>query len=195
MGIYVYKAIDRSGNVIRNRVEEANRFVLLKKLKDNRYLPISVTQINTRGRSQTVKKQKKNIEANDSILKSVRRQEEMRKQIQGERFWTKVKSIAYKGAKISQRDIVTFTQNFYLLKKANFNNIHALSTVIETTENETLRAVLEDILLGVEAGDNMYVTMEYYTGVFNPIYINMIKVGELSRVTYKVFGTGSTIFG
>lgn len=26
----------------------------------------------------------------------------------------------------------------------------------------------------------MYTTMEYYTGVFSPIYINMIKVGELS---------------
>lgn len=51
---------------------------------------------------------------------------------------------------------------------------------METIENPTLRAIVEDILLGVEAGENMYTTMEYYGSVFPPIYINMIKVGELS---------------
>jgi len=84
------------------------------------------------------------------------------------------------GEKITNRDLVIFTQDFYLLKKANFNNIHALSTIIESTENLTLRRVLEDILEGVEAGEYMHTTMEYYAGIFPYIYINMIKVGELS---------------
>ena len=82
--------------------------------------------------------------------------------------------------KITSRDIIIFTQNFYLLKKANFNNIHALSTIIESTENMSLRGVLEDILAGVESGEYMYTTMEYYSNVFPYIYTNMIKVGELS---------------
>ena len=67
-----------------------------------------------------------------------------------------------------------------MLKKANFNNIHALSTIIESTENYLFKGILEDILAGVEAGENMYTTMEYYSNVFPYIYINMIKVGELS---------------
>ena len=67
-----------------------------------------------------------------------------------------------------------------MLKKANFNNIHALSTIIEGTENVSFKGILEDILAGVEAGENMYTTMEYYSNVFPYIYINMIKVGELS---------------
>ena len=66
------------------------------------------------------------------------------------------------------------------MKKANFNNIHALRTIIESTENVTFKGILEDILAGVEAGENMYTTMEYYSDVFPYIYINMIKVGELS---------------
>ena len=96
----------------------------------------------------------------------------------------KVNQLLVTGTKITQRDLVIFTQNFYLLKKANFNNIHALSTIIETTENPTLKSILEDVLLGVEAGENMYVTMEYYPAVFQPIYVNMIRVGELSRISY-----------
>ena len=85
-----------------------------------------------------------------------------------------------KQEKIKKRDLVVFTQNFYLLKKADFNNIHALSTIIQSTENITFKGILEDILAGVEAGEYMYTTMEYYADVFPYIYINMIKVGELS---------------
>ena len=73
-----------------------------------------------------------------------------------------------------------FTQNFYLLKKADFNNIHALNTIIQSTDNITFKGIIEDILAGVEAGEYMYTTMEYYSNIFPYIYINMIKVGELS---------------
>ena len=63
--------------------------------------------------------------------------------------------------KVTTRDIVIFSQDFYLLKKANFNNIHALSTIISSTENPTFKGILEDILAGLEAGEYMYSTMEY----------------------------------
>ena len=46
---------------------------------------------------------------------------------------------------------MVFTQSFLLLKKAEFNNIHALNTVIQSTENPSMKSVLEDILIGVEA--------------------------------------------
>ena len=141
-----------------------------------------------------MKKQKKNVESSDSVLKTVREKEiEKNMTSKTKRFTQKAKKVLFSDVKISNRDVVIFTQNFYLLKKANFNNIHALSTIIESTENPSFRAILEDILLGVESGENMYSTMEYYTGVFPPIYINMIKVGELSRIINKSSRTSSAI--
>lgn len=189
MPLYIYKAVAENGQVVRNRVEEINKFVLLKKLKNNKLMPIKVTQIQMNKRaSKTIKKQKKNVESSDSVLKSVREQEIARDVTsKRKKFTNAAKRILFTNVKITNRDIVVFTQNFYLLKKANFNNIHALSTIIESTENPSFRAILEDVLIGVESGENMYSTMEYYTGVFPPIYINMIKVGELSRVINKSF--------
>lgn len=183
MPLYIYKAVDKNGQVIRNRVEEINRFILLKKLKRNGFMPIKVTQIRMTNKAKKIgKKQKKNVESSGSILKTVREREAS---INANSTMSKAeafKKVLFSNINITNRDIVIFTQDFYLLKKANFNNIHALSTIIESTENPSFRAILEDILLGVEAGENMYSTMEYYTGVFPPIYINMIKVGELSRI-------------
>lgn len=197
MPLYNYKAANSKGEIVHNRkVEAISKFVLLKKLKENGLLPISVTQIRVSNKANKImKKQKRNVESSDSVLKTVREQEIARNiNSKDNTFMGKAKKALFSNVNIVNRDIIIFTQNFYLLKKANFNNIHALSTIIETTENESFKAIIEDILLGVEAGENMYTTMEYYTGVFPPIYINMIKVGELSRFTNKSIRTSSKIF-
>ncbi|MDO5555415.1 MAG: type II secretion system F family protein [Clostridia bacterium] len=195
MPLYIYKAVTQNGQIVTNRVEEMNRFILLRKLKNNKLMPIKVTQIQMNKRANnSIKKQRKNIERSDSVLKTVRQQEITRSIMsKNKNFSIDTKRKLFNGSKIKNRDIVIFTQNFFLLKKANFNNIHALSTIIETTENPSLRSILEDILLGVEAGESMYSTMEYYTGVFPPIYINIIKVGELSRFVNKSIRAGCKI--
>ena len=180
MPLYRYKAVNKAGDIVEYRAESINQYELIKKLKMNELLPIQVTQINNSVVNKKQKKQKKNIESNDSVLKSLRNEQIRKSLVSKPSFITKAKRALNKNAKITKRDIAIFTENFYLLKKANFNNIHALSTIINTTENESFKLILEDILLGVEAGDNMYITMEYYEGIFPPIYINMIKVGELS---------------
>ncbi len=178
MPMYMYKAITRTGVIVKNRVESPSRLNLIKSLKNGNLLPISIEQLSYRSNRNT-KKKKRNVTDIQEIMKNVNTTQlgEKKKTLS-----TKEKINLYfaKTEKITQRDLVVFTQNFYLLKKANFNNIHALDTIIQSTENLSFKGILEDILAGVEAGENMYTTMEYYSNVFPYIYINMIKVGELS---------------
>ena len=179
MPTYMYRAMTKKGVIVRNKVEAASKQYLVKTLKNNDLLPISIEQMSYMSKNSP-KKQKRNVTDIQEIMKNVNTT-----QLAGEKkktLTTKEKINLYfaRTEKITQRDIVVFTQNFYLLKKANFNNIHALNTIIESTENISFKGVLEDILAGVEAGENMYTTMEYYSNIFPYIYINMIKVGELS---------------
>ena len=178
MPTYAYKAVTKQGVIVRNRVESASRQGLIKMLKNNNLIPIDIEQVSYKSR-RTPKKQKKNITDIQEIMKNVNTTQIGAK---AKKQSTKEKINLYfaKTEKITQRDLVVFTENFYLLKKANFNNIHALETIIQSTDNISFRGILEDILAGVEAGENMYTTMEYYSNVFPYIYINMIKVGELS---------------
>ena len=147
-------------------------------LKNNHLMPIEIQQISYISK-RTPKKQKKNVTNIQEIMKNVNTTQ-IGVKSKTQTVKEKINLYFAKTEKITQRDLVVFTQNFYLLKKANFNNIHALNTIIESTENITFRGILEDILAGLEAGENMYTTMEYYSNVFPYIYINMIKVGELS---------------
>ncbi len=178
MPTYMYRAVTKTGVVVRNKVEADSRQNLIKTLKRGNLLPIAIEQVSYRS-AKTQKKQKKNVTDIQEIMKNVNTTQLGNKR---KTLSTKEKINLYfaKTEKITQRDLVVFTQNFYLLKKANFNNIHALDTIIQSTENLSFRGVLEDILAGVEAGENMYTTMEYYSNIFPYIYINMIKVGELS---------------
>ena len=178
MPTYVYRAMTRSGLIVRNRIESPSRQNLLKTLKGNGLVPIDVQQIRYVGKQQ--KKAKKNITNIEEIMKNVNTTNIGKSKPKQLSTKEKINLYFAKTEKITSRDIMIFTQNFYLLKKANFNNINALDTIIQSTENLSFRGILEDILAGVEAGDNMYTTMEYYSNVFPYIYINMIKVGELS---------------
>ena len=176
MPTYMYKAVTSSGLVIRNRVEAGSKQNLLRTLKENDLMPITIEQVAYSAKKKKTKK--KNIKDIEEIMKNVNTtQINIKKQ---STLKEKINMYLSKTEKVTSRDLVIFTQNFYLLKKANFNNIHALNTIIGSTENVTFKGVLEDILAGVEAGENMYTTMEYYSDIFPFIYINMIKVGELS---------------
>lgn len=176
---YVYRAVTKRGQIVRNKVEESSKNNLIKKLKSNDLLPIEVIQVSYRSKNGRVAK--KNIIDIDDIMKtansaSILQGREDNKTSTRE----KINLLLSAGQKITIRDVIIFTQNFYLLKRADFNNIHALSTIINSTENLSFRGVLEDILAGVESGEYMYTTMEYYSNIFPYVYINMIKVGELS---------------
>lgn len=181
MAMYRYRALTENGVIVTNRIEENNRSSVIKKLKRNKLTPISITEQLSFGNKQTSQKKKRNIKDIEDIMKNVNTSNLAQNREKNKvSYIQRANQALMKTERITTRDIVIFTQNFYLLKKANFNNIHALSTIIDSTENYILKGILQDILAGVEAGEYMYTTMEYYSNIFPYIYINMIKVGELS---------------
>ena len=180
MAVYRYKALTSNGVIVSNKIEETNRSAVIKKLKRNDLIPISITEQISLAK-KTVKTNRKNVKDVSELIKNINTTSIIaNRERNKETTIQKINKTLSKTEKITNRDLVIFTQNFYLLKKANFNNIHALSTIISNTENYMFKGILEDILAGVEAGENMYTTMEYYSDVFPYVYINMIRVGELS---------------
>lgn len=157
---YVYKAVTKQGQIVKNKVEESSKNNLVKKLKHNDLLPIEVVQVSYRSKSGRANK--RNVIDIDDIMKTANSANILQgKDTSKPTVREKINMALSAGQKITVRDVIIFTQNFYLLKKANFNNIHALSTIINSTENLSFRGILEDILAGVEAR-RIYV---YYYGI------------------------------
>ena len=183
---FEYKALTAQGQIVKNKVVETSKSACIKKIKRSGMTPIYVKQvIDVKGsKNKQELDQRKNLKSKEQLKQEKEVISRLTKRrTQNDDLSKKLNSAINFPAfnnEVTSRDIRIFTQDFYLLKKANFNNIHALHTVISNTENPHLKLILEDVLAGVEAGEFMYTTLEYYSTVFPYIYINMIKVGELS---------------
>lgn len=69
MPIYIYKAIDKLGNIVKNKVEDTSKHALLYKLKRNELTPIEVVEL--KGRRNKANKNKRNIKNIDDVLKNL----------------------------------------------------------------------------------------------------------------------------
>lgn len=166
MAVFKCKVITPQGQIVKIKIKEKDKISCLKRLKKNGMTPISVeTSIfdnysSNRKRKLTadikVKKNKKFSIKKDILDKDITN-------------------------KISLREIKEFTSDFYILRKSNFTDKHALITLINKTDNEYLKKILENILNGLENGKYIYKTMKEYKNVFPIIYINLIKTGELTN--------------
>ncbi len=177
MPVYSYRALTKAGQEVKNKVEDISKLNLIKKLKRNGLMPISVVQVTNTKLRQDIKK-RKSKESIDAVLKKVNVSDGIKRKVS---LKERIKLLIAGGERIKTRDVMVFTQNFYLLKKANFNNIHALSTIIDGTENLTFKTILEDILLGLE-------------GRRKHVYNNGILSFSISIHLYKYYKGWRTIW-
>lgn len=173
---YKYRAILRDGKIIRGKMVAANRHQVIMKLKDAKIQPIVIKKMKT----NKSEKDKEKLKGRKNI--PIEHLQFLKKD-------TKFKKFSLKDLKdadvnifnrVKTKDIVSFVNNLYILKKANFNNIQALESLYDGIENPAFRDVVEDLLIGVEAGERLNVVMADYPNIFPPMFVNFVKVGEES---------------
>ena len=197
MPIYEYKAITKTGKVITNKMDiEGSEQVVRKKLQEKELKPITIKKkaFDLESFIEKTKPKQKNQKAaialNDNEIKEQNyrktrvEQEKKRVEIKASKQILKTEinfniDLSFL-QQVKYDDVVSFTQMFLLLKKANFTNMRAMTTMYNNTDNAAMKRILEDIINGLETGSYIYSTMEYYSKIFPAIYVNIIKVGELS---------------
>lgn len=73
------------------------------------------------------------------------------------------------------------------MKKSNFSNDYAISTIIKNIKNEYFKEALTEILKNIKTKKYMYKTMKNYSSIFPLVYINFIKNGELTNTLEDSF--------
>ncbi|HBC75747.1 MAG: hypothetical protein A2008_12900 [Candidatus Wallbacteria bacterium GWC2_49_35] len=88
--------------------------------------------------------------------------------------------------KISNKDIMMFTKYFAVLTKAGIPIIKSLVILEKQTENLRLRKKIKKIRTGVEAGSNLYEQFSQHDDCFQPMYLNLLKIGEESGMLFDM---------
>lgn len=196
MPVYEYKAVTKTGQVIADKMNvDGSEQDVRNKLIETGLKPISIKKkvFDIQDTIEKVKPKQKNKKAaialNDEEIKNenaMQRQKpkKPKKEIKSAKDLMSMDinlnvDLSFL-SRASYEDVVSFTQMFLLLKKANFTNMRAMTTLYNNAENPAMKRIIEDIINGLEAGNYIYTTMEYYSKVFPAIYVSIIKVGELS---------------
>lgn len=186
MAKFRYRAVLSNGKVVNGTIDDESRESVLERLKNNGLRPVSVQQSKALSGLSNKKAKRNAIRSSSASVSKYAKQKMIEDQKKKEKTGLQMEielpfeldlSFLYR---VTRKDIFSFTQSLYLLKRANFTNVRALATLLENTDNPAMRSVIEDILNGVEAGEYIYSTLEYYNKIFPDIYIETIKVGEIS---------------
>lgn len=169
---FKYRAVLRDGKIIRGKLLAASKHQAIVKLREAKIQPIAVKRLrSTKSDNNKSSKNNQKLRYTPKFSKS---------KIDFKKLtFNDLKTIEiHPFSKIKSTDIIAFINNLYILKKANFNNIQALQSLYEGTENPRFKDIIEDLLVGVEAGERLNAVMSNYPKVFPPMVVNFIKVGE-----------------
>jgi type IV pilus assembly protein PilC len=81
--------------------------------------------------------------------------------------------------KVKLRDLVIFSRQFSTLINAGLPIVRALYVLSEQTDNSKLKEVIDAVRGDVEAGLSLSEALEKHPKVFNKIYVEMVKAGEV----------------
>ncbi len=88
--------------------------------------------------------------------------------------------------RISNKDVMLFTQDLSSLLEAGLPVDRALSILIDVTEKERFKKSIRDILKIVQGGGYLSDALAKYPKVFSNFYVNMVKAGEVGGVLEDV---------
>lgn len=157
MSSFVCKVLTPQGQIVKLKMVEDDRITCLKKLKRNGMTPISVknSYFFKRNLKSTAKIRNKTQRNLNNFLEEL-------------------------SNKIEIQDVKKFTQEIYLLRKSQFTTNHALITIIKNTEDKAFKEILKEMLKNIENGNYMYEVMEKHYDIFPLVYVNFIKMGEVT---------------
>jgi general secretion pathway protein F len=79
---------------------------------------------------------------------------------------------------VSGKDLLSFTQELCTLIKAGLPLDRSLSILVELTESEKFRKIIQELLKDVRGGRSLSDALAQHPRVFDRLFINMVKAGE-----------------
>ncbi len=82
--------------------------------------------------------------------------------------------------RVAFSDLNVFTRQLYTLQKAGLPLLTSFRALREQTSNPTLKDAIGQMSREIESGASFSAALERYPRIFNSIYVNMVKAGEIS---------------
>ncbi len=82
--------------------------------------------------------------------------------------------------RVAGDDLVIFTRQFATMVEAGLPVVEILDILLEQTDDPGFKLVVSDVRSSVRSGTDLSSAMAKYPKVFTPLYVNLIRAGEVS---------------
>jgi type IV pilus assembly protein PilC len=157
MSNYCYEAVDAGGLKIQGSIDVTDQSEALRRIKEMGLFPVKIAEARRRRKALGLDQPK-----TFSARKALRI------------------SIPFLGGRIKPTALAVFTRQLATLIDAGMPLLRGLRTLQEQAENPALERIIGELALSIEGGSSLSEAMTAYPRVFDPLFVSMIKAGELS---------------
>jgi type IV pilus assembly protein PilC len=91
-------------------------------------------------------------------------------------------SLSLTGTRVNSKTLCVFTRQMATLVEAGMPLLRGLRILEEQERNPGLKRVIGEVIATIEDGGSLNEAVAYHPKVFNRLYINMVKAGEIGGV-------------
>ena len=108
---------------------------------------------------------------------------------EGESLGSKILHLKFSfGGKITTSDKIFISRYIALMLRAGTDLFQAIDILISDMKKPALRSFLIEVRTALEKGQPFYTVFAHYPRYFSPVFINLVRSGELSGNLERVFG-------
>ncbi|NBV23639.1 MAG: type II secretion system F family protein [Proteobacteria bacterium] len=171
MPVFQYEAMDAKGKPTKGTLEVANQSEALTRLKEMGYFPTKVVESDKgkdKDKGKDAKKDGKDGKAGGKGAKKG-----------GLQINLKIPGL---GGKVGTKTLCNFTRQLATLVDAGLPLMRGLIVLQKGEKDPTLREILGKLASGIEGGSTFSESLAQHPKVFNKLFVNMVKAGELGGV-------------
>jgi len=163
-----YVAMDSRGKETKGTLDVGSQNEAISRLKEMGYFPTKVIEA-----GKTKEKPDKKAKVTSADAKG--------KKKGGGGFNISIK-IPGLGGKVKPKVLTTFTRQLATLVDAGLPLLRGLRVLERQEKNPTLKKIIADLALAIEGGSTFSEGLAQHPKVFNRLFVNMVKAGELGGV-------------
>lgn len=167
MPTFNYVAMDAKGKETKGTLDVANQNEALTRLKEMGYFPTKVVEV--------TKKEKK---GKDGKKKGGKKGKDGKK---GGGMEIKIK-IPFLSGRVNTKTLTTFTRQLATLVDAGLPLLRGLRVLGKQERNPALKECIEELAIAIEGGSTFSESLAGHPKIFNKLFVNMVKAGELGGV-------------
>src|SRR5881296_2742251 len=162
-----YVAMDSRGKETKGTLDVANQNEAISRLKEMGYFPTKVTEAEKPKEKGGLEKKKVGAAPGAKGAKK------------GINLNIRIPGL---GGKVKPKVLTTFTRQLATLVDAGLPLLRGLRVLERQEKNPNLKKIIDDLSLAIEGGSTFSEGLAQHPKVFNRLYVNMVKAGELGGV-------------